>query len=662
MRFRYGAFHGGPDPLADPVDAGAAVDALGEHLLDGSSLREALRDLLRRGMPGSRGLDDLRRRLQQRRRELAKSGRLDGLLERVRAKLDEALDAERSTLFPDPSDDARFRESMLDMLPEDSARAVRELRDYDWRSDDARAAYDEIRDMLRRDVLDQQFLQMTQGMRNPNSPEGQQAVKDMMADLNALLDKHRRGEDASDDFDEFMAKHGDFFPERPESFEQLLDDLARRAAAMQRMLDSLTPEQRDELAGLMEQAWQDLDLAAEMSQLQDHLRAMRPDLPWSGRQRMTGEQGMGLPDATEALAEMADLEALEAQLGQDYSGATLDDIDIDAVERMLGRQAVDDVERLREVERQLREQGYLTERMELSPKAMRRIGRTALQRVFADLSTGPRGDHDVRSAGASGELTGQSRPWEFGDEQPMDVVRTVGNAVRRALAERSALPRSGTPGESRLRLTAEDFEVRETDYRTRAAVALLVDQSFSMVMNDTWRAAKTTALALQSLASSAFPLDAMEVITFANLARSVRPDELIDLAASGIQGTNLQHALLLAERFFDRHRDAEPVCLVVTDGEPTAHLVSDGGSWDWSFMWPPDRETIELTVQQVDRLTRRGIAISWFRLGDEPRLVRFLDAMARRGGGRVFGADGERLGSYVVNDYVRSRRGRRRSA
>ncbi len=658
MRYRYGAFHGGPDPLADPVDAGAAVDALGDRLLDGSSLREALRDLLRRGMDGARGLDEWRQRLAQRRRELQKSGRLDGLIEQVREHLDRAVEHERNALFPEPSDDARFRESMLDMLPDDTSRAVRELADYDWRSAQAQAEYDAIRDLLKRDVLDQQFRQMSQALSNPGDPAAQQAVKDMMADLNQMLDKHRRGEDTREDFTEFMRKHGDLFPDSPETLEELLDDLARRAAAMQRMLDSLSPEQREELAGLMEQAWQDLDLASEMAQLQEHLRALRPDLPWNGRQRMTGEQGMGLPDATEALAEMADLEALEQQLGQGYAGAELDDIDLEALERTLGRSAVDDVERLREIERQLREQGYLTERMELSPKAIRRIGRTALRRVFADMQTGPRGDHDVRASGASGELTGQTRSWEFGDEQPLDVVRTVGNAVRRSLAE------GGTTqaGVRRMRLSAEDFEVRETETRTRAAVALLVDQSFSMVMNDTWRPAKTTALALHSLASSAFPLDAIEIIAFANLARTVRPDELVDLAASDIQGTNLHHALLLAEQFFDRHRGAEPVCLVVTDGEPTAHLISGPlGQVDWWFNWPPDRETVELAVAGVDRLTRRGVPISWFRLGDEPRLARFLDAMARRGGGRVFAADGDRLGDYVVTDYVRSRRGRRRA-
>jgi uncharacterized protein with von Willebrand factor type A (vWA) domain len=645
-RYRYGAYRGGPDPLAPPYDVGAAVDDLADRILDGRSVRDAMRDLLQSGSDSMRGLAELRRRIQQRRRELQSSGRLGGTLEEVRELLDRAVTAEQDALFPDPGDDARFRESMLDNLPEDTARAVRELSDYDWRSPEARESYERIRELLQQEVLDAQFQGMSQALTSPQSPEDAQRIKDMLADLNEMMAAHRQGEDVSEQFEQFMDKHGEFFPNKPETFEELLDDLARRAAAMQRMLDSMSPEQREQLADLMEQAMGDLDLQAQMSHLRDHLQALRPDLPWQGRQRMTGDQGMGLPDATSALAELADLEALDAQLGQSYPGASLDDVDVEAVERALGRSAADDIERLREIERRLREQGYLTDRMELSPKAIRRIGQTALRRVFGDLDAGPRGDHDVRATGASGELTGSTREWQFGDEQPLDVVRSVGNAVRRHLAE-------GATGQIRLR--AEDFEVRETEARTQAAVALLVDQSFSMVMNDTWRPAKTTALALHALAATAFPLDAMEIISFANLARTVAPHELPDLDAGDIQGTNLHHALMLAGRFFDRHRGAQPVCLVVTDGEPTAHLMPDG---DWWFMWPPDRETIDMTVQEVDRLTRRGVAISWFRLGDDPRLERFLDAMARRNGGRVLGVDADRLGDYVVTDYVRARQTR----
>jgi len=208
-------------------------------------------------------------------------------------------------------------------------------------------------------------------------------------------------------------------------------------------------------------------------------------------------------------------------------------------------------------------------------------------------------------------------------------------------------------------LSSDDFEIRETERRTRAAVVLLVDQSFSMVMNDTWRTAKTTAMALHSLASTQFPLDAMEIIAFANLARRIAPHELPDLDANEIQGTNLQHALMLAGRFLDKHPDAEPVVMVITDGEPTAHLDRNG---DWWFSWPPEPETINLTVAQVDAMTKRGVPLTFFRLGDEPRLAQFLDEMARRNGGRVLAPEGDRLGDYVVSDYLKRRAGRSRSA
>ena len=649
-RYRYGAYDDGPDPLAPPYDAGRAVDELGERVLDGSGVRDALRDLMQRGADGVRGLDDLMRKVQQRRRSLERSGRMDGMLERARELLDRAVDAEKEALFPDPSDDARFREAQLDALPSQTAPAVRELAEYDWRSPEAKAAYDELRDMLRREVLDQQFRGMKQALQDPAGSESRQALKDMMSDLNALLEKHQRGEDTTQDFADFMDKHGEYFPENPETIEELLDQLARQAAAMQRMLESMSPEQRQELSELMQQALSDLDLASEMGRLNDNLRSMRPDLPWSGRQRLRGDEPLGLGDATEALADLADLDALSESLSQDYPGATLEDVDEEAVARALGRQAVDDLKRLQEIERELERQGYLTKsggQIELTAKAIRRIGQTALRRVFASLETGGRGDHDVHDAGAAGELTGTTREWRFGDEQPLDVVKTVSNAVRRRMIE------TDSP-----LLRPEDFEIRETERRTRAAVVLLVDQSFSMVMNDTWRTAKTTAMALHALATTQFPLDAVEIIAFANLARRIKPHELPDLDANEVQGTNLQHALMLAGRFLDKHPDAEPVVLVVTDGEPTAHLDRDG---EWWFSWPPGPETIALTLAEVDKMTRRGVPLSFFRLGDDPRLAQFLDDVARRNGGRVLAPEGDRLGDYVVSDYLKRRRGRRSS-
>src|SRR3954453_14482134 len=253
-------------------------------------------------------------------------------------------------------------------------------------------------------------------------------------------------------------------------------------------MDSLTAEQREELGNLMANALGQAGLADEMARLQAGLRSARPDLRWGGRTRMDGEQGMGYADATGALAELADLDQLDELLGQDYPGANLDDIDEEMIERALGRTAVDDMAQLRRIERELREQGYVRrggDGLKLTPRALRRIGNTALRRVFALVDSRGRGSHDVRDAGAAGEVTGASREWQFGDEQPLDVVRTVRNAVLR------------TRG-SELVLAAEDFEVVETERRASAAIALLVDMSYSMELRGTWCETKTSALALNS--------------------------------------------------------------------------------------------------------------------------------------------------------------------
>ena len=306
---------------------------------------------------------------------------------------------------------------------------------------------------------------------------------------------------------------------------------------------------------------------------------------------------------------------------------------------------------LRRLERELEEQGFLSrsgDRLDLTPKAVRRLGQTALRRVFADLASAGRGGHDVHDAGQAGELTGASRAWRFGDEQPLDVVRTLTNAVRSGRAELG----SGKP----IRLATEDFEVAETDRRTSAAVCLLVDLSYSMVLRDTWGAAKATALALHSLVSGQFPQDAMTIIGFSSYARTLSATELAGLDADYVQGTNLQHALILAGRFLDKHPQGEPVVLVVTDGEPTAHLGADGHPY---FAWPPERETIALTVAEVDRMTRRGAALNVFALDDDPRLTAFVQELARRNGGRVLQPDPGRLGEYVVSDYLARRSGRR---
>ena len=411
----------------------------------------------------------------------------------------------------------------------------------------------------------------------------------------------------------------------------------------------MTPQQREQLQSLMASALGDPDLAAAMAALSDNLRALRPDLAWQRGERMRGDQPLGYGEAAGALNELADLDELIEAMSQEHPGATLDDIDVETVERALGSKAATDLAALRQLERELERQGWLVrgaEGLQLSPKALRRLGQTALRQVFEQLKDGGRGQHDVRDAGAAGELTGASRAWQFGDVQPLDVVRTVSNALRRG----------GSDGTSVL-LEVDDFEVAETERRSSAAVALCVDLSYSMIAEGRWGPMKQTALALAHLVATQFPQDSLQIIGFGRYASKLSVEQLAGIEPDYVQGTNLHHALHLAGRHLRRHSDGEPVVLVVTDGEPTAHLSGNGEAY---FSWPPTRETVRATVGEVDTLTRFGAAINVFMLSDDPGLQRFMDAVAQRNGGRVFTPSLDRLGTFVVSDYLRARRGRGR--
>jgi len=581
------------------------------------------------------------------------------VLDQVRALLDTAIGQERAELFPDPDDSARLREAELDALSADTAQAIRQLADYDWQSAAARQTFEELKSLLRREVLDSQFRGMRQTLAQPD-PEAMQRVKDMMAELTAMLEADARGEHTQQDFENFMGRYGDMFPDSPANLEELVDSLVRRMSAAQRLLDSLTDEQRDELAGLMAQALDDAGLASEMSKLADALRARRPDMDQGWPQPgMTGNEPLGLSDATSALGELADLADLEDALRQDYPGARLDDIDEEAVRRALGRQAVDDMEALRQIERELESQGYLQRtdgKLELTPKAVRRLGQTALRKVFAELPEGGTGDHDQRDAGQAGEYTGSTRPWQFGDEQAIDAATTVRNALLRQAAPAIDLRKPDAQSrrpQANVRLSVQDFAVAETDRRASAAVCLLVDLSYSMALRGTWGAAKQTALALHALVRTQYPQDAIQVIGFSNYARELRETELAGLSWDMVQGTNLHHALVLAGRFLDRRPEHNPVVMIITDGEPTAHLRRDGRFW---FDWPPSPETLELTLAEVDKMTRRRATLNVFMLADDERLTSFVDEVARRNGGRVLSALPDTLGEYVVKDFLKTRR------
>lgn len=656
---RYKKYAGG-DPLAPPVDIAEALDAIGEDVMSGYSPERAMREFLRRGGQDQRGLDDLARQVAERRRELLQRHNLDGTLEQVRELLDKAVLEERKQLARDVTmddGDRAFREMQIDNLSPNTAAAVSELSSYDWTSREAREAYEEIKDLLGREILDQRFKGMKQALEGATD-EDREAIAEMLRDLNELLDRAaslrpHEGEDMQEDFDEFMAKHGQYFPENPQSIDELLDTLAQRSAAAQRMLNSMSAEQRRELMELSQQAFGSPALMEQMAQLDANLQAARPGEDWYGSEEFGGGEGLGLGDGTGVLQDIAELDQLSEQLQQSYAGSRLDDIDLDALSRQLGDEAAVDARTLQELEQALRDSGQLERGsdgdLRLTPKAMRQLGKALLRDVAQRLS-GRQGERDLQRAGAAGDLSGSSRPWAFGDTEPWDVPRTITNAVIREVGE----GRRG-PG---VRLSVDDIEVQETEARTQAAVALLVDTSFSMAMDGRWVPMKRTALALHTLIKSRFRNDDLQLISFGRYAQTMEIEKLTALDAIWDKGTNLHHALLLANRHFRKHPGAQPVLLIVTDGEPTAHLEAGGDVW---FSYPPHPVTIARSLEELENSRRLGAQTTFFRLGDDPGLARFIDSMARRVEGRVVAPELDDLGAAVVGSYLGDRTARRTS-
>ena len=647
---RYQRYADGPDPLAPPADLSEALDAGGRDVMAGTSAEAALREFLRRGGRDRTGLDDLARQVAERRRALTRDHHLDGTLNEVRELLDRALKAERAQLARDvdlDDGDRALAQLRLDSLPASPAGAVSELSDYRWQSGEARQAYEQIEDLLGRELLDQRFAGMKGALENATDAD-REAVAEMLHDLNELLDAHARGEDTPGQFDEFMAKYGGSFPEQPTDVDELIDALASRAAAARRLRNSMSAEQRAELDGLAQQAFGSPGLMQSLEQLDGTLRSLRPGQDWDGAEGLDGAQGLGLGDGTGVFQDLADLDALADQLAQQSRGSTLDDIDLDALRRQLGDRAAVDAAALRRLEKALRDSGALRRRADgslaLSPRALRQLGKDLLRDVAATMSGRP-GRRELRKAGRLGDRSGASREWAFGDTEPWDVTRTVTNAVARTAAE-------GARTDGGVRIEIGDVEVHETDARTQACVALLVDTSFSMAMEDRWVPMKRTALALHTLITSRFRGDDLQLIGFGRHAEVMPIEQLVALDAKWDKGTNLHHALLLANRHFRKHPTAQPVLLIVTDGEPTSHLEPGGEVF---FDYPPHPVTILRAVEQLDVARRLGAHTTFFRLGDDPGLARFVDGMARRVDGTVTAPDLDDLGAAVVGSYVRTR-------
>lgn len=642
MRFRYSRWDGTQDPFGPDVSAGDLMEAMSDDLLSGAGPEAAMHRLMRRGVSGRfGGLDALRARLRQAARREREQLNLDGPLREVRERLDEVLETERRTLSFRAEDDARLREQFLDSLPPDPAGAIRELKDYRFVDPEAQRKFGELMDWLQDQVLGSYFRRMSEGMR-AMSAEDRARLKDMLAELNDLIEARERGEPV--DFEGFMSRYGDLFPDSPRSLDELLESMARRMAALSRLMASMSPEQRAELAALAREVMEDLDLQFQVSRLSGALAALHPELAWGEPTLAGGDESAAMSATVDAMERLSDYEELDRELGADYAGASIEDVDEEKVRRTLGESAVRDVRRLKEIERTLERAGLVTRgagRLQVTPRGARTLGERALVRVFEHLRRDREGTHEAREAGGLAEPTGQTRPWRFGDSGQIAVQRTVFNAVLRQGP--SASPR----------LDPQDFELVEAETRTEAATALLLDLSFSMPLRGHWLPSRKMALALHALIEGRYPHDTLYLIGFSDYARPMRPEDLTSAAWERVYGTNMQHAFHLAGRLLAQHPRATKQVIMVTDGEPTAHLEGD----QVFFSWPPVPATIELTLAEAMRLAKAGVTLNVFMLEDAPGLVRFMERLARLTGGRVFENVGDGLGEFVVRDYVRRRAG-----
>ena len=666
MRSRYSRWDGTQNLDDEDFGADQIIDEISDDLLSGLSPSRALNRLMRRGISGhTAGLDELARRIAARRRRWAQDTNLSAPLAEMQDRLNEILSQERFTLSQTPGEDARSREAFLDLLPNSTAGAIRELQDYRFVNPEAQRAFDELLERIRRDLLQAQFGQLTGAMQNITA-EDLARLREMFRELNQMIEARGAGEPY--DFDGFMQRYGDLFPENPKNLDELLEALARRMAAMSRFMASLSPSQRMELEQLMSAVMNDLDLEFEMAMLAQELQVLMPNLPWGEAAYGQSDSPMGISEAVDAFQQLGEMEELEDALKGGYQGAGIMDVDEEKLGRALGEEAVHDLRGLKQIEKALEEAGIIDGergRLELTARGLRRLGERALVKVFEVLRHERPGGHEERHTGGLAEPTGSTRPWRFEDEGEISVQRTVFNAVIRsadAQPSRSTQIRPASPAGTaghRVQLHPDDFELIEAESRTRTATALLLDLSFSMPLRGHWVAAKKMALALHALIDGKYPQDHLYLIGFSDYAREL---DLKELTATGaierVYGTNMQHAFLLARRLLSEHTSCSQQVIMVTDGEPTAHLVDEGpGGPHAVFSWPPTSETIHKTLAEASRLSSSGITLNIYMLEEEPGLVKFMDELAKRTGGRVFHAAGQDIGRFVLRDFVRFRWG-----
>jgi uncharacterized protein with von Willebrand factor type A (vWA) domain len=672
-RFDYRRWDGTQESLIDDTDS--VLSQLTDDVLANGDLHEALQRMLNRGWrtPDGeqvQGLRDLLDQLRMEREDQLDRGDLGGAYREVAEALEDVIAEERAGIDQLENDAresgdqrrqevtdevATERRMALDLLPSDLSGTVRGLQNYEFVSSEARQHFEELMEQLREEVAKTYFDQMSEALANPD-PEQLAHMRDGFDALNRMIEQREAGEPIDPSFESFMENFGDMFPGNPENLDELLEQLAAQMAAAQAMWNSMSPEQRAQLQGLAESLLEDMDLRWQVDRLAGNLQKAFPDAGWQQSYQFSGDDPLGMGDAADAAGRLRDLDELESFLRSANSPASLSEVDLDKVRRHLGDDAANSLDRLSKLAKQLADAGLIDQRegrFELTPKGIRRIGQQALSDLFGQLNKDRVGNHRTSFTGVGHDREETTKAYEFGDPFNLDLSRTVHNAVRRG--------GSGIP----VKLTPDDFEVIETESLTRSATVLLLDLSLSMPMRDNFVPAKKMALALHTLITSRFPRDYLGLVGFSEVARAIEPEDLPTVSWDYVYGTNLQHGLILARKML-AHQQGTKQIILVTDGEPTAHVVpyDSGVGYDVYFNYPPVPETLELTLAEVMRCTRANITINTFLLDPDRGLQGFVEQLARINRGRTFATSPDELGDYVLVDFLAHkttlrRRGRR---
>lgn len=662
MPVRYGFRSFGEDDDSSDLDAEELLALLADDFMETGDLSEAMDRLLRDGFTtkdGERieGLKELLERTRQKRRELEQQGDPDGEMQRYREWLDDIEELERADLesllseAQESGDERRQevtrdlvdqRSMQLDLMGETLADRLKSFQNYEFVSSEAREEFEDLMGQLRQDVLDTYFEQSKNFLESPD-PEELARMRDMMDALSTMIEQDRRGEPLDPSFGEFMEKYGDFFP-GAENLEDVIRAMAERAAAAEAMFNSLSAEQQSELRGMFSQMMENMELNFAMNRLISNLRMATPDIDWSRAHRMRGQNGSSFSDTASLTQQLGELKNLEEFLGRANAAEGLPEVDVEAIRRNLGDDAARHITRLQKALKGLKDQGFVDRdgsSLNLTAKGVRQIGQQALKDLFAQLRNSPSlGSHRQATVARGGDREETSKPWQPGEAFSLHLPKTLRNAVLRQ--------GPGTP----VQLHPDDFEVEEYEATRRSATVFAIDLSLSMAMRGNLVPAKKMVLALTQLIRSRFPRDFVAIVGFGETAHELKLEDIPALTIDYAYGTNLQHALALSRHLL-RNERGERQIVVVTDGEPTAHLMENGESF---FSWPPVAETLQKTMAEVLRVTKAGITINTFALDIERSQFPFVEQIAKVNGGRLFYTDVDELGTYVLDDFVRNRR------